>query len=75
VRSSCHRADRSISLEVQPIHADRYWMPRCWGHTNIRFGALKVEASICLLFSGNDVRVRQGELVFAIAVPEGLRIP
>src|SRR5260370_21746314 len=50
-------------------------MPRCWGHTNNPIWHFsrwrpRILPTVPLR---DDVRVRQGELVFAIGSPEGLR--
>ncbi len=63
------------SLELQPIHADQILDAKVLGtHKQSDLALLKVEAmhlpSVPLR---NDVPVRQGELVFAIGSPEGLR--
>lgn len=63
------------SLALQPIHADQILDAKVLGtHKQSDLALLKVQASdlptVSLL---NDVPVRQGELVFAIGSPEGLR--
>src|SRR5216684_5025438 len=63
------------SLEVQPIHADQILDAEVLGtHKQSDLALLKVEAThLPTVPLRNDVRVRQGELVFAIGSPEGLR--
>ena len=63
------------SLEVQPIHADQILDAKVLGtHKQSDLALLKVEAThLPTVPLRNDVRVRQGELVFAIGSPEGLR--
>jgi serine protease Do len=61
--------------EVQPIHAGQILEAKVLGtHKQSDLALLKVEATrLPVLPFRNDVRVRQGELVFAIGSPEGLR--
>ncbi len=63
------------SLELQPIHADQILDAKVLGtHKQSDLALLKVEAMhLPTVPLRNDVRVRQGELVFAIGSPEGLR--
>ena len=63
------------SLELQPIHADQILDAKVLGtHKQSDLALLKVEAMhLPTVLLRNDVRVRQGELVFAIGSPEGLR--
>jgi serine protease Do len=67
-------AEESLN-EVQPIHAGQILEARVLGtHKQSDLALLKVEAThLPALHLRNDVRVRQGELVFAIGSPEGLR--
>src|SRR5713101_3353371 len=63
------------SLELQLIHADQILDAKVLGtHKQSDLALLKVEAMhLPTVPLRNDVRVRQGELVFAIGSPEGLR--
>src|SRR5712692_4772252 len=63
------------SLELQPIHAGQILDAKVLGtHKQSDLALLKVEAMhLPTVPLRNDVRVRQGELVFAIGSPEGLR--
>src|SRR5216683_6182341 len=63
------------SLEVQPIHADQILDAKVLGtHKQSDLALLKVEAAhLPTVPLRNEVRVRQGQLVFAIGSPEGLR--
>src|SRR6266849_5003427 len=63
------------SLELQPIHADQILDAKVLGtHKQSDLALLKVEAThLPTLPLRSDVRVHQGELVFAIGSPEGLR--
>src|SRR6266851_5344806 len=63
------------SLELQPIHADQILDAKALGtHKQSDLALLKVEAThLPTLPLRSDVRVHQGELVFAIGSPEGLR--
>jgi len=63
------------SLELQPIHAGQILDAKVLGtHKQSDLALLKVEAMhLPTVLLRNDVRVRQGELVFAIGSPEGLR--
>src|ERR1700736_1126418 len=67
-------ADDSL-IELQPIHAGQILEAKVLGtHKQSDLALLKVEARrLPVLPFRNDVRVRQGELVFAIGSPEGLR--
>src|ERR1700675_1827791 len=62
-------------LELQPIHAEQILDARVLGtHKQSDLALLKVQAShLPTVLLRTDVRVRQGELVFAIGSPEGLR--
>jgi serine protease Do len=62
-------------VELQPIHAGQILEAKVLGtHKQSDLALLKVEATrLPALPLRNDVRVRQGELVFAIGSPEGLR--
>ncbi len=62
-------------VELQPIHAGQILEAKVLGtHKQSDLALLKVEAThLPTLPLRNDVRVRQGELVFAIGSPEGLR--
>jgi serine protease Do len=61
--------------ELQPIHAGQILEAKVLGtHKQSDLALLKVEAThLPVLPLRRDVRVRQGELVFAIGSPEGLR--
>jgi serine protease Do len=63
------------SLELQPIHAEQILDAKLLGtHKQSDLALLKVEAThLPTVRLRNDVPVRQGELVFAIGSPEGLR--
>src|SRR6266851_112616 len=63
------------SLELQPIHAGQILDAKVLGtHKQSDLALLKVEAMhLPTVPLRNDVPVRQGELVFAIGSPEGLR--
>ena len=63
------------TLELQPIHAEQILHARVLGtHKQSDLALLKVQAShLPTVPLRTDVRVRQGELVFAIGSPEGLR--
>jgi len=62
-------------LEVQPIHAAQILEAKVVGtHKQSDLALLKVQATnLPTLSLRSDVGVRQGELVFAIGSPEGLR--
>jgi serine protease Do len=62
-------------IELQPIHAGQIMEAKVLGiHKQSDLALLKVEAThLPVLPLRKDVRVRQGELVFAIGSPEGLR--
>jgi serine protease Do len=62
-------------IELQPIHAGQILEAKVLGtHKQSDLALLKVEATrLPALPLRSDVRVRQGELVFAIGSPEGLR--
>jgi serine protease Do len=62
-------------LELQPIHAGQILEARLVGtHKQSDLALLKIEATHLPSVSlRSDVRVHQGELVFAIGTPEGLR--
>jgi len=62
-------------LELQPIHAGQILEARVVGtHKQSDLALLKIEAThLPTVTLRSDVRVRQGELVFAIGTPEGLR--
>jgi serine protease Do len=61
--------------ELQPLHAGQILDAKIVGtHKESDLALLKVEAThLPAVALRNDVRVRQGELVFAIGSPEGLR--
>src|SRR6266436_1036731 len=63
------------TLELQPIHAEQILDARVVGsHKQSDLALLKVEAShLPTVPLRTDVRARQGELVFAVGSPEGLR--
>jgi serine protease Do len=63
------------SLELRPIHADQILDAKVLGtHKQSDLALLKVEAThLPTVPLRDDARVRQGELVFAIGSPEGLR--
>jgi serine protease Do len=63
------------TLELQPIHAEQILNATVLGtHKQSDLALLKVQAShLPTVLLRTDVRVRQGELVFAIGSPEGLR--
>jgi serine protease Do len=62
-------------IELQPIHAGQILEAQVLGtHKESDLALLKVDATHLPAVSlRSDVRVRQGELVFAIGTPEGLR--
>jgi len=62
-------------LELQPIHAGQILEARLVGtHKQSDIALLKIEAThLPIVTLRSDVRVHQGELVFAIGTPEGLR--
>ena len=62
-------------LELQPIHAGQIFEAKIVGtHKQSDLALLKIEANhLPAVTLRNDVRVHQGELVFAIGTPEGLR--
>jgi serine protease Do len=62
-------------LELQPIHAQQILDARLVGiHKQSDLALLKVEAThLPTVHLRDDLRVRQGELVFAIGSPEGLQ--
>jgi serine protease Do len=62
-------------LALQSIHAGQILEARLLGtHKQSDLALLKIDARTLPAVSlGGDVRVRQGELVFAIGTPEGLR--
>jgi len=63
------------ALELQPIHAEQILDAKVLGtHKQSDLALLKVQAShLPTVPLRTDVRVRQGELVFAIGSPEGLQ--
>src|SRR6266436_6394700 len=63
------------TLELQPIHAEQILDARVVGsHKQSDLALLKVQAShLPTVPLRTDVRARQGELVFAVGSPEGLR--
>src|SRR5258706_298365 len=63
------------ALELQPIHAGQILEATLLGaHQQSDLALLKVQAThLPTAHLRNDVRVRQGELVFAIGSPEGLQ--
>jgi len=63
------------TLELQPIHAEQIMDARVLGtHKQSDLALIKVQAShLPTVPLRTDVRVRQGELVFALGSPEGLR--
>jgi serine protease Do len=63
------------TLELQPIHAGQILEARIVGtHKQSDLALLKIDAShLPTVTLRSDVRVHQGELVFAIGSPEGLR--
>src|SRR5438270_2348084 len=63
------------SLALQPIHAEQVLDAKVLGtHKQSDLALLKVEAThLPTVTLRTDVQVRQGELVFAIGSPEGLR--
>jgi serine protease Do len=67
-------AEESLT-ELQPVHAGQILDAKVLGtHKQSDLALLKVDAAhLPALHLRNDVRVRQGELVFAIGSPEGLR--
>ena len=62
-------------IELQPIHAGQIMEAQLLGtHKQSDLALLKVDAThLPVAPLRSDVRVRQGELVFAIGTPEGLR--
>jgi serine protease Do len=62
-------------IELQPIHAGQILEARLLGtHKQSDLALLKIEATdLPAVTLRSDVRVHQGELVFAIGTPEGLR--
>src|SRR5258705_13356262 len=62
-------------IELQPIHAGQILEAKVLGtHKQSDLALLKVEAThLPALPLRHDIKVRQGELVFAIGSPEGLR--
>jgi serine protease Do len=62
-------------LQLQPIHAGQILEARLLGtHKQSDLALLKIEATrLPTATLRSDVQVRQGELVFAIGTPEGLR--
>lgn len=62
-------------IELQPIHAGQILEARVVGtHKQSDLALLKVDAThLPAVALRSDVRVHQGELVFAIGTPEGLR--
>ena len=62
-------------IELQPIHAGQILEAKLLGtHKQSDLALLKVDATrLPTAALRSDVRVRQGELVFAIGTPEGLR--
>src|ERR1700758_4562758 len=62
-------------LELQPIHASQIFEARIVGtHKQSDLALLKIEAThLPAATLRSDMRVHQGELVFAIGTPEGLR--
>ncbi len=63
------------SVELQPIHAGQIMEAKLVGsHKESDLALLKIEATnLPTATLRSDVRVHQGELVFAIGTPEGLR--
>jgi serine protease Do len=63
------------SLELHPVHAEQILDAKVLGtHKQSDLALLKVEAThLPTVTLRTDVQVRQGELVFAIGSPEGLR--
>ena len=63
------------ALELQPVHAEQILDAKVLGtHKKSDLALLKVEAThLPAVTLRDDVQVRQGELVFAIGSPEGLR--
>jgi serine protease Do len=63
------------SFELQPVHAEQILDAKVLGtHKQSDLALLKVEAThLPTVTLRTDVQVRQGELVFAIGSPEGLR--
>src|SRR3984957_9447202 len=68
-------ATTESSLALQPIHANQILEAKVLGtHKQSDLALLKVQATdLPTVHLRNDVRVRPGELVFAIGSPEGLR--
>jgi serine protease Do len=62
-------------LELQPVHAGQIFEARILGtHKQSDLALLKIEAThLPTVTLRSDARVHQGELVFAIGTPEGLR--
>jgi serine protease Do len=63
------------ALELQPVHAEQILDAKVLGtHKESDLALLKIEAThLPAVTLRSDVQVRQGELVFAIGSPEGLR--
>ena len=63
------------SLALQPVHADQILVAKVVGtHKQSDLALLKIDAThLPAVALRSDVPVRQGELVFAIGSPEGLR--
>jgi serine protease Do len=63
------------ALELQPVHAEQILDAKVLGtHKESDLALLKVDAThLPAVTLRDDVQVRQGELVFAIGSPEGLR--
>jgi serine protease Do len=63
------------SLALQPIHSDQILVAKVLGtHKQSDLALLKIDAThLPAVALRSDVPVRQGELVFAIGSPEGLR--
>src|SRR6202140_5946410 len=62
-------------IELQPVHAGQILEAKVVGtHKQSDLALLKIEAThLPIVTLRGDVRVHQGELVFAIGTPEGLR--
>ena len=65
----------SSSVETQPLRSQQIFEAKVLGrHKNSDLALLKIEAThLPAVTLRDDVRVRQGDLVFAIGSPEGLR--
>ena len=65
----------SSRLEPQPVHSQQIFNAKILGrHKKSDLALLKIEAThLPAITLRDNVRVRQGELVFAIGSPEGLR--